>query len=186
MLRRRSAAYLCRSESNVATLLRHITAIAFLPGTVTVLVPLWISQKYGTFIALGDSAVKAALQLGGAVFFAVGVLLFLSTLYLFATEGRGTLAPWDPPRRLVLRGPYRFVRNPMITGVFFILTAEALLLLSIPHGFWAAAFVTLNLIYIPLVEEPPLVRRFGESYREYRRHVPRFLPRLRPWMQGIE
>jgi protein-S-isoprenylcysteine O-methyltransferase Ste14 len=111
----------------------------------------------------------------------VGLLLFLASLRRFATEGKGTLAPWDPPCALVLRGPYRFVRNPMISGVIFILFGEAFVLLSLPHGVWAAAFLMLNLLYIPLMEEPQLERRFGEPYREYRRHVRRFLPRLRPW-----
>jgi protein-S-isoprenylcysteine O-methyltransferase Ste14 len=162
-------------------LLRHLLSIAILPGTVTVLVPFWIAQRYGVALVLGESALEAALQLVGLALFAVGLLLFLASLRLFAIEGRGTLAPWDPPRALVVRGPYRFVRNPMISGVIFILFGECLVLLSPPHGVWAVAFLMLNLLYIPLMEEPQLERRFGESYREYRRHVRRFLPRLRPW-----
>jgi protein-S-isoprenylcysteine O-methyltransferase Ste14 len=72
----------------------------------------------------------------------------------------------------------------MISGVIFILFGQAFVLLSLPHGVWAAAFLSLNLLYIPLMEEPQLERRFGESYREYRRHVRRVLPRLRPWVPG--
>jgi protein-S-isoprenylcysteine O-methyltransferase Ste14 len=60
-------------------------------------------------------------------------------------------------------------------------SGEALVLLSWPHAAWAATFVALNLTFIPLVEEPQLEQRFGESYRDYCRHVRRFLPRLRPW-----
>jgi len=81
----------------------------------------------------------------------------------------------------VVHGPYQFVRNPMISGVILILFGEACVLLSLPHGAWASCFLVLNLIYIPLVEEPQLERRFGDSYQEYRRHVRRFIPRLRPW-----
>jgi protein-S-isoprenylcysteine O-methyltransferase Ste14 len=81
----------------------------------------------------------------------------------------------------VVRGPYQFVRNPMISGVILFLFGEALALRSPPHAIWAVCFVILNLIYIPLIEEPQLERRFGDSYREYRRHVRRFVPRLRPW-----
>jgi protein-S-isoprenylcysteine O-methyltransferase Ste14 len=81
----------------------------------------------------------------------------------------------------VARGPYRFVRNPMISGVILLLLGEACALLSAPHAAWAAGFAIVNLIYIPLVEEPQLERRFGEPYREYCRHVGRFVPRLRPW-----
>jgi protein-S-isoprenylcysteine O-methyltransferase Ste14 len=69
----------------------------------------------------------------------------------------------------------------MISGVILFLFGEACALQSQPHGIWAVCFVVLNLIYIPLVEEPQLERRFGDSYREYRRHVRRFIPRLRPW-----
>jgi len=165
-------------------LIRHIVAIALLPFTVAVLVPIWIARRYPVSPALGASAGGFALQLLGVALLAAGLLLFLASLRRFATEGKGTLAPWDPPRALVLRGPYRFVRNPMISGVIFVLFGEALVLLSWPHGVWAACFLALNLIYIPLVEEPQLARRFGESYREYRQHVRRFLPRLRPWDPG--
>ena len=161
--------------------LRHLLAIAILPVTVAVVVPIWIARRYGLALVLGASAAEGALQLIGLAVFAVGLLLFLASLRRFAAEGEGTLAPWDPPRVLVLHGPYRFVRNPMISGVIFLLFGEALGLLSLPHVVWAAAFLVLNLIVIPLVEEPQLERRFGESYREYRRHVRRFLPRLRPW-----
>jgi protein-S-isoprenylcysteine O-methyltransferase Ste14 len=166
-------------------LLRHLLAIAILPGTVVVLVPIWIARRYAVTPALGGSAGRVALQSIGLVCLGVGLLLFLSSLRRFASEGKGTLAPWDPPRALVLRGPYRFVRNPMISGVIFLLFGEALVLLSPPHAVWAAAFLTLNLVYIPLLEEPQLARRFGEPYREYRRHVRRFLPRLRPWVPDV-
>ena len=163
------------------TLLRHLLSIALLPFTVAVLAPLWIARRSGIAPALGASAGELALQLLGLAALAVGLLLFGASLRRFATEGEGTLAPWDPPRRLVVRGPYRYVRNPMISGVVFVLCAEALLLLSLPHAAWALAFLGLNLVYIPLVEEPQLERRFGDSYREYCRHVRRIMPRLRPW-----
>lgn len=170
----------------MVTLLRHLLSIAILPGTVMLLVPLWIARANGIAPALGRSAAALALQLAGALLLAIGALLFVASLRRFAGEGEGTLAPWDPPRRLVLRGPYRHVRNPMISGVIFVLFGESLVLLSIPHALWALGFLALNLVYIPLMEEPQLARRFGEPYREYCRHVPRVLPRLRPWRPGRE
>ena len=165
----------------MVVLLRHLLSIALLPFTVAVLVPLWIARRNGIMPALGSSAGALALQLSGVAVLAAGLLLFAASLRRFATEGQGTLAPWDPPQKLVVRGPYRFVRNPMISGVIFVLFAEALVLLSLPHATWALAFLGLNLVYIPLFEEPQLERRFGDAYREYRRHVPRIVPRLRPW-----
>jgi protein-S-isoprenylcysteine O-methyltransferase Ste14 len=180
----RSATPIPRETPGVVQLLRHLLAVAVLPGTVMLLVPVWIARRYAVALAVGESVGQIALQLVGVALFAAGLLLFLASLRRFATEGKGTLAPWDPPRALVLRGPYRFVRNPMISGVIFILFSEALVLSSLPHGVWAAAFLVLNLLYIPLIEEPQLERRFGDAYRRYRRHVRRFLPRLRPWDPG--
>jgi protein-S-isoprenylcysteine O-methyltransferase Ste14 len=163
------------------TLLRHLFAIAVLPFTMTVLVPLWIVRNRAVAVALPSSAGGVLLALLGAALLAVGLTLFVSSLRRFAVDGKGTLGPWDPPRELVVRGPYRYVRNPMISGVVCILFAEALLLRSLPHAKWAAAFVVFNLIFIPLLEEPQLEQRFGDSYRRYCRHVPRIVPRWRPW-----
>jgi protein-S-isoprenylcysteine O-methyltransferase Ste14 len=161
--------------------LRHLLAITALPLTVTVLVPVWIALRYGIEPKLGASGVALLLQAAGLAVLVVGLLLFISSLGRFATEGKGTLAPWDPPRRLVVHGPYRFVRNPMISGVIFILAAEAMLLISLPHALWALTALVINLVYIPIVEEPGLRARFGPTYDEYCRHVPRIVPRLRPW-----
>ena len=165
----------------MSPLVRHLLAIAILPFTVAVLVPVWIARSNAITAGVGTSAAQLALQIAGLALGAVGLTLFAASLRRFASEGEGTLAPWDPPRKLVLRGPYRFVRNPMISGVIFVLFAEALVLLSRPHATWAAAFLALNAIYIPLMEEPQLERRFGDPYREYKKHVRRFCPRLTPW-----
>jgi protein-S-isoprenylcysteine O-methyltransferase Ste14 len=108
------------------------------------------------------------------------------TITLFASVGRGTLAPWDPTRRLVVRGPYRHVRNPMISGVLSILLGEAALLGSFPLLAWFGVFFAANAIYMPLVEEPGLERRFGDDYRTYKRNVPRWVPRRKPWAAGGE
>jgi protein-S-isoprenylcysteine O-methyltransferase Ste14 len=132
-------------------------------------------------LAAGQTPTQVALQACGLGLLSVGVVLFVTSLWRFLTEGGGTLAPWDPPRQLVIRGPYRYVRNPMISGVVLVLFGEALLLLSWPHFTWALIFLGVNAIYIPLLEGPLLGERFGEGYREYCQHVPRLLPRLRPW-----
>jgi protein-S-isoprenylcysteine O-methyltransferase Ste14 len=96
---------------------------------------------------------------------------------LFARVGKGTLAPWDPTSNLVAVGPYRYTRNPMITGVLTTLVGEALLTGSRWIGLWALTFFTMNHLYFLALEEPGLESRFGESYAEYKRTVPRWSPR---------
>lgn len=124
--------------------------------------------------------------LAGAGLIAAGLGLMYRTITLFATEGRGTLAPWDATRRLVVAGPYRYVRNPMITGVLAILLGEAALLGSPPLLAWFAVFFAVNAIWMPLVEEPGLEQRFGDEYVAYKGSVPRWLPRTRPWGPGSD
>ena len=162
-------------------IIRQLFAIAVLPFTVTVLVPIWLARSNGIAFAIGSGLTGLLMQLAGLCVLIVGGVLFAASLGRFITEGHGTLAPWDPPRRLVVRGPYRYVRNPMISGVVFALFGEALLLASWPHLAWAIVFLGVNAVYIPLLEEPMLANRFGEAYREYSRHVPRLIPRVRPW-----
>ena len=162
-------------------LIRHLLAIAALPFTVAVLIPWWIARRYHITLAMDQSSLQIAGQCVGSIIVAAGLLLFGTTLWYFAVRGRGTLAPWDPPRALVVDGPYRYVRNPMISGVLFILFGEALLLLSWPHAQWALFFLFVNVVYIPLLEEPILAQRFGDDYRLYRQNVWRFIPRPRPW-----
>jgi len=149
--------------------------------TATVLVPFWIAHRYGAALRLGSGSTLVT-QLAGICLLVLGLRFFVASLRRFAAEGAGTLAPWDPPRRIVVQGPYRYVRNPMISGVAMFLFGEAAVLLSWPLAIWAAVFVAVNAVYIPLVAEPQLARRFGESYREYCQHVPRVVPRLRPWV----
>src|SRR6266540_1840963 len=162
-------------------LFRQLCAVAALPAVVTVVVPVWIARRNGIEFGAPADIASASLQLVGAVALVIGGSLFGASLYYFWSRGRGTLAPWDPPRRFVVEGPYRFVRNPMISGVIFILVGEAAMLRSRPHAMWAMLFVLINAVYIPLLEEPQLAARFGDSYREYRRHVRRFVPRVQPW-----
>ena len=170
--------------TRILWLLRHLAAIVLLPVTAAVLVPLWLARRDGIRPAAGTGAAAIGGQALGLGLLALGLLLFAASLRRFAAEGRGTLAPWDPPRRLVVRGPYRYVRNPMISGVVLVLFGEALVLLSRPHLMWALLFLGINAVYIPLVEEPMLADRFGADYEEYRRQVPRLLPRIRPWSRS--
>jgi len=160
---------------------RQLGAIAALPGLVAVVVPLWLARQNHVVLTAPADLTTALGQVAGTVLLAIGLGLFSASLYYFWSRGRGTLAPWDPPRRFVIDGPYRFVRNPMISGVIFVLLGEAAVLRSRPHAVWAGLVILINVLYIPLVEEPMLAERFGESYQQYKRSVRRFVPRLSPW-----
>ena len=162
-------------------LLRHLVAVAALPFVMTVVIPVWLAHRDHISLSPAATLPLILVQIVGLSLVVVGIALFASTLRRFATEGKGTLAPWDPPRKLVVHGPYRYVRNPMISGVLIIILGEALVLLSISHFWWFLTFFAINAVYIPLFEEPMLQSRFGNSYTEYRRHVPRLIPRFTPW-----
>lgn len=153
-------------------MLRHILAVLLLPFAATVLIP-------ASLLSLFDAGQPAPwLQAAGVLVFAAGFSLFAWCVVLFVRVGRGTLAPWDPTTALVAIGPYRYVRNPMISGVAAILLGQALYFGSAALLLWCAAFVALNHVYFVNSEEPGLAQRFGDSYRHYKASVPRWLPRI--------
>ena len=160
--------------------LELIKAILVLPGTALVYVPaaiLW-------FVADSPSAVASA-GLSQARFWiglllgAVGLAIAVWTVRLFWYSGEGTPAPWAPPKHLVVLGPYRYVRNPMITSVLLLLGSESLLLGSWHLAGWMLLFFLGAALVFPWVEEPALERRFGDDYRRYKANVPRWIPRTR-------
>lgn len=164
---------------------RQARAIALLPGVVTLLVPAALLAASGSEVGWGLRGLAAALPvLLGLALIGAGFALWLWTVRLFARVGKGTLAPWDPTQRLVVEGPYRHVRNPMIAAVLAVLAGEAALFGSPPLLIWFAAFFAANSIFFRLYEEPGLERRFGEDYRAYKANVPRWLPRRVPWAQN--
>lgn len=112
---------------------------------------------------------------------ALGFLLVIWTILLFYATGKGSLAPWNPIDKLIITGPYAYVRNPMLFGVFCILFAETLFFQSQALLIYTLIFIVINAVYFPLSEEKGLLKRYGEDYAEYKRNVPRFLPRLTPY-----
>ena len=114
----------------------------------------------------------------GLFFMAVGAALLGACIVEFARTGHGTLSPIDPPRRLVVRGLYRYVRNPMYLSVTIIVLGEVLVTGSAAlTAYWAIWFLGANLFVIGY-EEPTLRRDFGLSYDEYTRQVGRWIPRF--------
>jgi protein-S-isoprenylcysteine O-methyltransferase Ste14 len=157
------------------TLLHHLRDILILPFTVTVIVPYLFRPQF----VPGYNIFK----ISGILLGMAGLSLFFYTVFLFRTIAKGTLAPWSPKQKLVAVGPYRYCRNPMITGVLFILAGEALFFRSAGLLIWAGLFVAINTMYFLVYEEPDLEDRFGQDYKVYKRHVPRWLPRLTPFKQ---
>ena len=150
-------------------------------STTDLVVPFLLAFDFGHSslkVHLPYSIVQIVL---GALFCAVGLVLLVATIFRFACQGKGTLAPWDSPKHLVVEGPYAYTRNPMISGVAFVLLGETALLGSLPILAWVALVVVVNTLYFKLSEEPGLEKRFGAEYVDYRKHVPMWIPRLSPW-----
>jgi len=115
-------------------------------------------------------------QVAGLVISAVGGVLTVWCVLTFAFVGRGTPAPFDPPRRLVVRGPYRFVRNPMYLGAALVLLGATLYFVSLALLGFTALFVLATHLFAVAYEEPTLRRMFGDEYESYCRRVNRWRP----------
>ena len=154
-------------------LLRSIFFTFLLPGTVTVLIPYWIILSNDA----RTSSDHPVLRYFGLLPIAIGAAGLLWCIWEFFSEGRGTLAPVDPPRHLVVRGLYRYVRNPMYVAVVMILIGESILFISTRILVEAVVFMVSASLFVVFYEEPILRMQFGESYERYCRQVGRWIPR---------
>jgi len=169
-----------RWAAHAGLTLRSLLWTVLLPGFFAGYVP-W------RFFGLGavQPDLRDPRQLLGLILLIAGVALLATCIWEFARSGRGTLSPADPPRELVVRGLYRYVRNPMYLSVTAIVMGEVLLTRSRAlFAYWAVWFVAVNLFVVGY-EEPTLRRQFGSSYEDYVRHVGRWLPRFR-WRPTAE
>ena len=139
--------------------------LVFLPARVIAWSGIRAPERIGVFQVLGG-AVAAA-----------GAVLAVSCILAFVFIGRGTPAPFDPPRRLVVRGPYRLVRNPMYIGAAAALLGAALYYQSLPLVGYVVVFLLVTGLFVRAYEEPVLRRSFGDEYEEYCRRVGRWWPR---------
>jgi len=152
-----------------------------LPFVVALVVPFLEVARWSPFGIRYASKLPHLQMPIGLILLCLGLLLLCVTIRLFIRVGRGTLAPWDPTNNLVVEGVYAYVRNPMISGVSFMVLGESILLGSLWVFVWFVVVIVVNTIYFQLSEEPGLLERFGEDYQEYRSNVPMWIPRLRPW-----
>ena len=144
------------------------------PGSTAGLVP-WLltGWRHGGHVGVLDVA--------GAVVSLAGLVVAVAAFVQFVREGRGTPAPVAPTRELVVGGLYRYVRNPMYVAVASMIAGQALIFRSVPMLIWLTVFLAAVVSFVTWYEEPTLRRTYGESFDRYRRAVPGWWPRLRPW-----
>lgn len=160
-------------EAILFVLARAVTYSVLFIGLVLVYAPARLLAWSG--IARPEAI--AAQQIAGMALGAVGAALVLWCILAFATLGKGTPMPLDPPRRLVIRGPYRFLRNPMYLGAGLALGGAALFYESWPLLGYSTLFLIATHLLVMFYEEPTLRRKFGPDYEAYCRRVRRWLPR---------
>ena len=150
----------------IPLLARALTAFLVLPAIVGFVIPLWL-------LSSGDA--RRSFHVIGILPLAVGTALLLWCVRDFYVVGKGTLAPWDPPRRLVVVGLYRWSRNPMYVAVSLVLLGWAMAFRARPHIVYALVMMTVFYFRVVLFEEPWLARTHGEAWHRYQARVPRWL-----------
>ncbi len=152
-------------------LIRAITYATLFIGFVLVYVPgLLLGSAPARPVVIGLQ------QIVGTIVTAVGAVIALWCVFTFAFIGKGTPAPFDPPRRLVVRGPYQFVRNPMYIGAILALLGAAIFYGSLAILIYAALFFLATHLFVIAYEEPGLRQTFGSEYEAYCRGVRRWWP----------
>jgi len=154
-------------------LVKTLLFFCMVPGTVAGYVPYLLLRP----VQLPSLEHFGVDQWAGVALVGLGATGLLWCGWNFAVTGRGTPAPFDPPKILVARGPYRWVRNPMYVSVATALVGEAWLFHSVVLLQYLAVFWTILHLFVVFYEEPTLREKFGDSYAAYRRAVPRWIPR---------
>jgi len=156
----------------MSPVLRTVIFTIFVPGCWTVAMPYWLLPR----------GVRPDLRGAGAagwLLIAAGIALYFACAFWgFAVRGKGTPLPLDPPKKLVVEGPYRIVRNPMYWGVGSIVLGEAAIFHSVALAGLAVVFAVGVIMFVLLIEEPALRQKFGAEYEGYCRQVPRWIPRV--------
>lgn len=154
-------------------LARAATYSALFIGLLLIFLPLRILSS----TSISEPPAFGAWQVAGMFLGALGAALAIACIFTFVFVGRGTPAPFDPPRRLVVHGPYRLVRNPMYLGAGLALSGAALFYQSIPLLGYAGLFLLMTHLFVVLYEEPTLRRTFDRDYEAYCRRVGRWWPK---------
>jgi protein-S-isoprenylcysteine O-methyltransferase Ste14 len=157
----------------MSPVIRTLIFTVFIPGFWTLMMPYWLLPR-------GARPAMSGAGAAGWLLIAAGIALYLACAFWgFALRGQGTPLPMDPPKKLVVEGPYRIVRNPMYWSVAFVMMGEAVVFHSVALADLAAVFFLGVNLFVRLFEEPALRQKFGAEYEEYCRQVPRWLPRFK-------
>lgn len=163
-----------KKAQNLTLFLKNLAFFIFLVLSALVVVPLelvWVANGFLSFSIVGSTYLGLLLTIFGAIF-------MLNMFVYFALSGKGTPAPFDPPKKLITRGLFRYVRNPGYIGGALIVLGEGFFLESAVVFVFAASLCILFHLFVVYYEEPTLKREFGESYEDYLKAVPRWIPRL--------
>ena len=165
----------------------YLKVILTLPGNVLITIPLLIFLFTRGFYSYDLINPNNPLFYVAMFFLVLGLWLAIWSVRTFYTKGGdGTPGPWRPVSNLVISGPYQYVRNPMLLGVFFLLLFESIIFSSKPLFCWFTVFFVGNLIYFKAFEEKELIQRFGDDYQKYKNNVSMLFPRLTPYKKDIE
>jgi protein-S-isoprenylcysteine O-methyltransferase Ste14 len=157
----------------MSPILRTLIFTVLVPGFWTLMMPYWMLPRGVRPNVRGAGA-------AGWLLIAAGIALYFACAFWgFAVRGKGTPLPLDPPKKLVVEGPYRVLRNPMYWGVGSVILGEAAIFHSVALAELAVVFALGVIVFVLFVEEPALKKKFGAEYEEYCRRVPRWLPRLK-------
>ena len=154
-------------------LVRAVTYAALFIGFVLVYLP----GRFLSWSGIVAPATTGVPQVAGTIIVTIGTVIALWCVFTFVFIGKGTPAPFDPPRKLVVRGPYRFVRNPMYIGAGMTLAGAALYYESVSILIYTCLFFLITHLFVVLYEEPTLRRSFGVEYEAYTRRVRRWRPK---------
>jgi protein-S-isoprenylcysteine O-methyltransferase Ste14 len=169
-----------RLGQSLGLVLRNVVFTVVVPGLGGAWLPWWL-LTHGT---RGTTSTPAPAAWAALPVIAAGAALYFWCAWNFAAVGGGTPGPWDAPRRVVARGPYRWVRNPIYLAALLVVLGEAWLFASPRLLAYAAVMAACFHLFVTGYEERTLARRFGPAYLEYRRAVPRWIPRKPAYPAG--
>jgi protein-S-isoprenylcysteine O-methyltransferase Ste14 len=157
------------------TAFKTLLFTVFVPGTVAIWIPYRILSTAGTRGTISIGGFRYV----GLVMMTIGALIYLWCAWDFTFAGKGTPAPIDPPRELVVSGLYRYIRNPMYVGVLSVVLGQAVWFEALRLFVYAGLVFVLFSMFVLIYEEPVLSRKFGNTYKQYCKRVPRWIPRFR-------